>query len=71
MTHNKVLEKLKLYLPEYVKIMSEWFPNGKNSVRIRVLRDNESQDFCFTYNGKTNWCFETVNSHIKKMKGEK
>lgn len=72
-THNKVYEYFKLYFPQYSADVSMWFPNGKNSVRVRVLRDNNSQDFVFTYGGKTNWCFETVNSHIKKMlkKGEK
>ena len=68
MLQTDVFEWFKLYFPQYVKHVETWFPNGQNSVRIR---QTNGQDFVFTYNGKQDWCFETIDSYIKKMKGDK
>ena len=46
----------------------QWFPNGHNSIRVR-LTNNE--DFIFTYNSDKDWCYETVDSYIIRMKGER
>lgn len=66
MIHQEVYKWFELYFPQYAKHVVEWFPNGKNSVRVR---QSNRQDFIFTYNGKNDWCFETVESHIRKMRG--
>lgn len=66
MTHTDVYEWFKLYFPQFSKHVIEWFPNGKNSVRVR---QSNGQDFIFTYREKEDWCFETVESHIRKMRG--
>lgn len=61
MEHKEIYKWFELYLPQFSKHVVEWFPNGKNSVRVR---QENGQDFIFTYNGPDNWCFETVVSFI-------
>ena len=68
MLQTDVYEQFKVYFPEIAFFTETWFPNGQNSVRIR---QTNGQDFVFTYNGKQDWCFETIDSYIKKMKGDK
>lgn len=68
MTHKKVYDYYVSYFPQYAKHTVEWFPNGKNSVRVR---QTDGQDYVFTYQGKRNWRFETVDSFIKHLKGER
>lgn len=66
MTHKDVYKYFKLIMPEYAKNLSEWFPSGKNTIRIRFYTGPE---FIFTYNCPENWRFETINSFIESMKG--
>lgn len=66
MTHAEVYEKFKMKFPEYAKHLEDWFPNGKNSVRVRL---KSGSDFVFTYINEDDWCFESVVSHIRKMRG--
>lgn len=68
MTHKKVYEWFTLYFPQYAEHVEAWFPNGKNSVRVR---QTNGHDFVFTYNGINDWRFETVESFIKKSKGDR
>ncbi len=37
MTHNEVYKRFELYFPQYAGAdkVDVWFPNGKNSIRIR------------------------------------
>ena len=69
MTQKEVYERFKLYLPQYAENIEAGFPNGKNSVRVRLRKPG--QQFVFTCNGDQDWCFETVNSFLKRMKGGK
>ena len=64
MSHKYVLERFKSYFPQYAAEMIEWFPNGNNSVRVRL---KFARDYVFTYNGPSDWRFETVNSFVKSM----
>ncbi len=67
MTHNEVYKWFELYFPIYAgDNIAVWFPNGKNSVRIR---QTNGQEFIFTYNEKQDWCFETRDSFFKRIKG--
>lgn len=69
MAHGDVYKWFELYFPHYAGGNAEmWFPNGKNSIRVR---QTNGQEFIFTYNGKNDWRFETVKSFIKGRKGEK
>lgn len=66
MFHTVVYDIFKDIFPEVAANSREWFPNGKNSVRVR---SNNGSDFVFTYHGKDNWCYETVESYINKLRG--
>ena len=63
MGHSDILKWFGLYFPDYVKHIQTWFPNGKNSIRIR--QDNK-QEFIFTFNTNIDWCFETVDNFLKR-----
>lgn len=67
MTHPFVYEEFKTYFPQYEELTDLWFPNGKNSIRVRLKNKRE---LVFTINGTRDWCFETVDSYLKRM-GEK
>ena len=43
----------------------EWFPNGKNSIRL-TFKDNNT--LVFTYNSKTDWILESKKSFINRLK---
>lgn len=65
MSHNEIYQMFTLQFPDYAKDrVKEWFPNGRNSVRIR--QKNE-QEFVFTYLSKNDWRFETIDSYIKGL----
>lgn len=66
MSHNEVYKWFEIYFPPYAADkVAMWFPNGKNSIRIRQIN---RQDFVFTYNGSKDWKFETIKSHIASIK---
>lgn len=44
-----------------------WFPNGKNSIRVRMKHRCEPYEFIFTYNSKNCWSLETVDMFIDTM----
>lgn len=66
MKQEEVYKNFQSQFPKYAEYAEEWFPNGKNSVRVRV---KGGSDFVFTYNNWCDWCFETVESYIRKMRG--
>lgn len=66
MKHVEVYEKLKEMFPMYARYSEDWFPNGKDSIRVRI---KSGSDFIFTYHDWHDWCLETVESYIRKMKG--
>lgn len=66
MTQKDVYEQFKTIFPNYAEKLDAWFPNGKNSVRIRLT---DKQQFVFTYNKKHDWTFETVDSFVNRIKG--
>ena len=65
MTHKKVWEKFKECSGSVTDIVSCWFPNGGNSIRVR-LADNT--DLIFTYKSKKKWKIETVDSYLDSIK---
>lgn len=67
MLHKEIFHLFKEYFSQYGKQTKEWFPNGKDSIRVRLF---SGSDFVFTFHNDDDWCFETVDSHIRKMKGE-
>lgn len=69
MAHRDVWKIFKQIFPMYAEKATEWFPNGKDSIRIRI--DEVHTDFIFTFHSNKDWRFETVNSFLKTNKGEK
>ena len=67
MKHDLILHFFKTHLPFQARLVTEWFPNGKNSIRVRLTNKDE---FIFTYNKEKEWCYETVDNYIVRMKGE-
>lgn len=65
MVHKEVYKQFELYFPLYAgENVEVWFPNGKNSVRVR---QKNGQEFIFSYNGKDDWKFETRKSFINYL----
>jgi hypothetical protein len=76
MTHKNVWEKFKECNGIVTDMVSCWFPNGKNSIRIRLKEDREEfkswagNDLVFTYKSKKEWKLETVDSYLASIKVE-
>lgn len=66
MIHKEVYYWFTVHFPQFTRNIIGWFPNGKNSIRVR---QSDYKDFIFTYNGKNDWCFETVDSFIARSRG--
>lgn len=65
MTHDRIFKAFKLYMKPLMDCeFAMWFPNGRNSVR---LRKKNGQEFVFTYHSPKDWKFETIDSYIKTM----
>lgn len=64
MTQLDVYDHFKAIFPWLVKNVHEWFPNGKNGIRIRML---DGREFIFTYNDSREWSFETVDMFLKRL----
>ena len=67
MQHDLVYKEYEKKFPQFSKHTKEWFPNGKDSIRVRIYGGS---DFVFTYHSWMNWKFETVESFIETLKGE-
>lgn len=67
MTHDVILHCFKTCLPHLGKEIIAWFPNGRNSIRVRY---NDGRDFIFTFDGEEDWRYETLDSFIRRMKGD-
>lgn len=64
MLHDKVFELFKQTFPQYAVDVDTWFPNGKNSIRLRMKNRKE---FVLTYNSQEDWRLETIDSYIRSM----
>lgn len=68
MIHKEVYKQFEFYLPLFAQNVEVWFPNGKNSIRVR---QTDKREFIFTYDGQRRWIFETVENFLNRMKGER
>ena len=66
MTHTDLFKMFKTFFPLYAEMSKEYFPNGRNSIRVRM--DGINKDYIFTFHDKNDWKFETVNSFLKNNK---
>lgn len=65
MNHKSIYEAFKVKLPKYADAVVTWFPNGKGSVRVRLI---DNKEYVFSFNSDKDWIFETADSHLKRMK---
>lgn len=65
---TQVLSCFHTIFPEYKENLDIWFPNGKNSIRVRMKNNSE---IIFTCNGKDDWSLETVKHFLNSKKGAK
>lgn len=68
MNHKEVYKALERHLPSFFSQTSIYFPNGKNSIRIRLKDGNE---FVFSFNNDDIWKLETRDQHLIEMKTKK
>lgn len=66
MVHTEVYKLFRAAFPTYAIQMTEYFPNGKNSIRLRAA--GTRQEYVFTINGANDWRFETIDSFLKTLK---
>lgn len=53
MGHSEVMKWFENYFPDYSgDRIDVWFPNGRNSIRIR---QKNGQEFIFTYHNQKDW----------------
>ena len=65
MEHNTVFMYFKTLFPKQAEDANSWFPNGKDSIRVRV---KDAGEYIFTYHATYDWRFETVDSYLNGMK---
>lgn len=68
MIHSDIFKYFKNCLPARAEETVEYFPSGKNTIRVR---QRNGQDFIFQYNGPKAWKFQTIDQFIADMKGDK
>ncbi len=62
MSHIDIYKHFKTLFPEKVEKSVEYFPNGKNSIRVRYL---DKSELIFTLNSISDWKLETIKSFLK------
>lgn len=68
MVHSDVFKAFTDCLPVFAEKCEAYFPNGKNSIRVR---QTGGQEFIFSFNGPKTWKFETIDQFLASMKGGK
>ena len=67
MVHSEILKKFQSLFPEIEEEVEVWFPNGRDSIR---LRERGGLELVFSVHGDCDWSIETLNLYIdNKMRG--
>jgi len=66
MVHSELIKRYQALFKYSVQDIDVWFPNGKDSIRVRSL---SKEEYIFTYKNEKTWKLETVNHFIKNMRG--
>ena len=61
MTHIDVYKHFEMLFPEKAEKGIKYFPNGKNSIRVRNVNKPE---MIFTFKSPLDWKLETIDSFL-------
>lgn len=61
MTHKALFDIFKMLFGAHLGDIDTWFPNGKNSIRVRLTIHKE---VIFTYVNDKKWRLETVDMFL-------
>lgn len=64
MKHDEIFELFKMHFSNYIGTLEEWFPNGKDSIRVRFA---DGRDYIYTVS-ENGFSFESKESFIDKLK---
>lgn len=64
MFHKEVLVRFKKICGVEDENIKEWFPNGKNSVRVELKNGFQ---YVLTFNSVKDWCLETRVSYENRL----
>ena len=66
MGHKELYKLFIEHHPQWAGDVALWFPNGKNSIRVRL---NNRREYVCVYDSRTkDWSVETVKSYLKRQK---
>ena len=68
MTHRDILLKFRELFSAHLHDIDVWFPNGKGSVRVRLIT---KQELVFTYHNEKHWSLETVDMFLERTSVKK
>lgn len=63
MSHPDIFNKFSHMFPDKSVDIVIWFPNGRNSIRVR---NSWNEEFIFTFNNSKDWMLETANSFLNR-----
>lgn len=66
MIHTKVYNQFKKEMPSYAEKVVYWWPNGYDSIRIRLYTNEE---FIFSIDSDGRIIFESMDSFLIRLKG--
>lgn len=64
MNHVDIHRHFETILPGLAEKTEEWFPCGRNAIRVRT---NCKKEFVFSFNGFEDWKLETLENFIEHM----
>lgn len=69
MTHNHVYDFFSRKFPDLLTENLVYFPNGRNSIRIRNASGYPHQDLVFACDSRcVEWKLETVGTYLESLK---
>ena len=69
MSHKVIYGLFEKMFPTYAAETTEWFMNGKGSIRVRL--GEQHKDYIFTFIDSKRWIFETIDSYLDRLKKNK
>lgn len=67
MNHQEVYTIFKDLIPFYAEKTEEWFPCGRNAIRVRL---HGGDQFIFSVIDQRTWRLESMDYYINSMKGD-